>query len=108
MAWQERAGDRRERPRFEVIGRLPGTMISGQVLRVLNIGQGGALVEARMALPVGSLHRVKLECVHAQNEVSVIVRRVIHEAERHPPYLIALEFADADDRVSEQIAGLFH
>jgi hypothetical protein len=106
MGWQDRAGDRRAGPRFDVVGRLPGSIVTGLSLRVLNISRGGAFVESQWPLVVGAAHQVRLECAVEQNAVAVVVRRVEFKPDRDPPYLIALEFAAPPDRLYEQIDRL--
>ena len=42
---------RRAHLRFDVVGSMPGSVVSTQTLQVVNLGVSGALVEAGCALP---------------------------------------------------------
>lgn len=55
-----RFGDRRSKPRFEVVGALWGSLETVEPLRLLNISHGGAFVESSVALAVDSVHRIRL------------------------------------------------
>ena len=72
----ERVHDRRAGPRFEIVGRLPGTFETVGVLGVKNIAEGGALVEAPWPLPAGSKHSARLEMASGTFNVDVKVCHV--------------------------------
>lgn len=50
---KKRLGDRRSRPRFDVVGNLVGQVDAWQSLDALNLGSGGALVESQLPLAPG-------------------------------------------------------
>ena len=106
-------GDRRARPRFEVVGPLWGSLETVEPLPLRNVGQGGALLETRFSLPVDTVHRLRLA---AEGETSDRQARVRHVSTSHASsdrrYLIGLEFlplppgaADHVDRVISVISS---
>ena len=48
---ERRLGDRRGRPRFEIVGELWGTLDTALSMPLLNVGRGGALVRSTVPLP---------------------------------------------------------
>lgn len=58
---QRRLGDRRQRPRFEIVGQLWGSLELVEALTVVDLSGGGALLEGPAELPVESVHRVKVD-----------------------------------------------
>ena len=50
---KKRLGDRRSRPRFDIVGNLVGQVDAWQSLEVINLGPGGALVETALPLAPG-------------------------------------------------------
>ena len=73
---KKRIGDRRARPRFEIVGILTGTLETWQHLRLLNLAAGGALVEASTPLLLGSRVNGRV-IVHGQaRDIKAVVSRV--------------------------------
>ena len=68
--------DRRVQPRFEIVGRLRGSVASLDPLPLVNMSRGGALVRAPWALPLDSLHSIRLQSGAALHETMVRVRHV--------------------------------
>lgn len=89
-----RLGDRRGRPRFELVGELWGTFETLVGMRLRNVGPGGALVQSDIPLPESSVHHMKVSCDGHQAVASVRIRHVrpLQGAERGEQYLIGLEF----------------
>lgn len=73
---KRRLGDRRGRPRFEIVGDLWGTLDTVISMPLLNVGHGGALVESSVPLAPESVHHVALSCDGQQTPTSVQVRHV--------------------------------
>jgi hypothetical protein len=69
---QRRLGDRRQRPRFEIVGQLWGSLELVEPLAVVDLSPGGALLEGPAELPVESVHRLRVE--HAAETADVQVR----------------------------------
>jgi hypothetical protein len=102
---RSKLGDRRARPRFEVVGPLWGSLEAVEPVPLRNVGQGGVLLEARFSLPVDTVHRLRLASDGRTSDLQARVRHVTtNHVDRH--YLIGLEFlplspgaADHLDRV---------
>ena len=102
---KRRLGDRRNRPRFEIVGELHGTLEIVLQLPLRNVGLGGALVEADVALAPESIHRLSWRCEGTDTAVQVRVRHVRATAspDRECRYLIGVEFLSLNPIVAEQI-----
>jgi hypothetical protein len=103
---------RRAHLRFEVVGSMPGAVVSTQTLLVVNLGVTGALVEAGCALPEYAEYQVQLVLEQHVSEATVKVRRVIEVRPRPadvPRYQIGLEFlsitAEAEDEINRLIVN---
>jgi hypothetical protein len=107
---RKRLGDRRLRPRFEVVGQLWGALDTVESLRLCNLGHGGALLEARFSLQVDTVHRVRFG---TNGQTADVQARVRHVTKSHQPprerYLIGLEFLGlpptAEDRLGQILAA---
>jgi len=89
-----RLGDRRVRPRFEIVGQLWGSLEAVQPLSLRNLGRDGALVESTLALPVDTVQRLSLAF---DTVVCDVQARVCHVRPSRPDaadesYLVGLEF----------------
>lgn len=105
-----RRDQRRAYLRFEVVGSIPGLLVSTQTLQFLNIGINGALVEAACALPEYAEYEVQLVLGQHVSEATVKVRRVLEVRPgpgELPRYQIGLEFlsitAEAEDEINRLI-----
>jgi hypothetical protein len=92
--------DRRQRLRFEIVGRLRGTLVTEERLRVRNVSPAGALIEAPWPLPVDSVHAVRIESDTNVSSVEVRVRHVRAESDDER-YLIGLEFLAPERPLTE-------
>jgi PilZ domain len=104
-----RRDQRRAHLRFEVVGSIPGSLVSTQTLHVLNLGVNGALVEAGCALPEYAEYRVQFVLEQHVSEATVKVRRVVEVRPRpgEPPrYQIGLEFLSITAEAEEEINRL--
>jgi len=99
---KRRIGDRRGKPRFEIIGDLWGSVDVSASLSVLNLGRGGALLEASMPLAPESVHGVM---VVTDDESQAVTLRVRHttpdEQTGRRRYLIGVEFVDVTPALDE-------
>jgi hypothetical protein len=85
-------GDRRRHERLEVIGELRATFGAEPLLRIANIGFGGASVESEQPLAVLAVYQARLAVASEEADVHVRVRHV-RRGESHPArYVIGLEF----------------
>jgi hypothetical protein len=105
---RRKIGDRRIRPRFDIVGELWGSLESVLRLPLKNVSRGGALIHSHVPLPVQSVHRVALHA--GEQEVSVPVRvshvdqRVSADGER--TYLIGVEFVSMQPALLQLIDQL--
>jgi hypothetical protein len=102
---KRRLGDRRGRPRFEIVGDLWGTLDTVIGLPLLNVGRGGALVESSVPLPADSVHHVVVNCDGRQTPTSVQVRHVrpVTGSDGAQHYLIGFSFLSMPAALLAQI-----
>ena len=100
-----RLGDRRNRPRFEIVGELYGTLETVLQLPLRNVGLGGALFESHVALAPESIHRLAWKCEDRDTAVQVRVRHVSATTSRDGErcYLVGIEFLSLNPVIVEQI-----
>ena len=55
---RRKIGDRRIRPRFDIVGDLWGTLETVLQLPLRNVSRGGALIHSHVPLPSHSVHRI--------------------------------------------------
>ena len=103
---------RRAHLRFEVMGSLPGAVVSTQTLQVVNLGANGALVEAGCPMPENAEYRMQLVLEGVVSEATVKVRRVVavRQGPGVPPlYRIGLEFLsllpDTEDEINRIVVS---
>jgi hypothetical protein len=97
--------DRRTSLRFEVVGRLRGSLATAEDVRLHDISPGGALVEVPFPLPVDSQHAVQ---VATFDRVAALEARVRHirPAFEMGRFLIGLEFTTPEYLVREALGHL--
>ena len=99
---KRRIGDRRAKPRFEIVGDLWGSVDVRETLTVLNLGRGGALLEAGAPFAPEPVHAV---LAVPDGESYPIVVRVRHstvtEREGRRAYRIGVEFLDVSPDLDE-------
>ena len=102
---ERRFGDRRGRPRFEIVGELWGTIDTVIGMPLVNVGRGGALVESTVPLTPDSVHHVAVSCEGQQAPASVQVRhvRTVTGPDGKDFYLIGLEFLSMPTALVAQI-----
>ncbi len=104
---RRRLGDRRVKPRFEFVGQLWGALETAEPLRLCNLGRGGALLEARFAMQVDTVHRLRIASGAGASELQARVRHVtVSPEEATPRYLIGLEFLALPPAAVEHIEQL--
>lgn len=102
---KRRLGDRRNRPRFDVVGELFGTLETVLQLPLRNVGLGGGLFESHVPLVPESIHRLAWRCGDRDTAVQVRVRHVRSNvsADGERSYLIGIEFLTLNPVIVEQI-----
>jgi hypothetical protein len=102
---KRRLGDRRGRPRFEIVGELWGTLDTVIGMPLVNIGRGGALVHSSLPLTPESVHHVAVNCQGQHTPTSVQVRhvRAVMGSDGRDYYVIGLEFLSMPSALQAQI-----
>jgi len=102
---KRRLGDRRGRPRFEIVGELWGTLETVITMPLRNIGHGGALVQSVIALPSQSVHHVAVSCNGILTPASVRVQHVrpMVGTDGRDYFLIGLEWVSLPAELTAQI-----
>jgi hypothetical protein len=102
---KRKLGDRRIRPRYDIVGDLWGTLETVLRLPLKNVSPGGALIESHVPLPAESLHRLTLVCDGQDTAAQVRIRHVkptlSMDGER--TYLIGVEFLSLHPALVGQI-----
>lgn len=91
---KKRIGDRRRRPRFEIVGTLTGTLEIWQRFRLLNLGAGGALIESTTPLLPGSRINGRVSICGQLRDVRAVIRRLTPDGGRRH-YQVAVEWGNA-------------
>ena len=96
--------DRRTSPRFEIVGRLRGSLATAASVRLHDVSPGGVLVEVPFLLAVDSHHAVH---VTTEDRDSVLDARVRHirPAFEMGRYLVGLEFTTPEHVVREALGA---
>jgi hypothetical protein len=101
---KRRIGDRRSKPRFEIVGDLWGSVDVSTSLTLRNLGRGGALLESSVPLAVESVHSVM---ALADGQSLPLQMRVRHTtpapASGEGRYLLGVEFLNVSPAVDEFI-----
>jgi hypothetical protein len=108
MNMRRRLGDRRARPRFEIIGQLWGALETLEPFDLVNLSRGGALLEGRVPLAADSIQRLRMTFEDQALDVQARVRHVavLSRAADGERYLIGLEFLGLQPPVLEHIDRL--
>ena len=104
MSNQTRGPDRRGKLRFEIVGRLRGTLVAEEELVLHNISRGGALVVSSRPVTVDSVYTVRLQSDAAHDTFEARVRHVRRSHDDR--YLIGLEFVELEPDVSAHLDRL--
>ncbi len=102
---KRKLGDRRIRPRFDIVGDLWGTLETVLPSPLKNVGRGGALIESRIPLAAESVHRLTFRSNGEDIPAPVRVRHVRTDTSENGErmFLIGLEFMTALPALLEQI-----
>jgi hypothetical protein len=101
-------GDRRTRPRFDIVGDLWGSLETVLRLPLKNVGRGGALIHSHVPLPLQSVHRISLHAGDQELSVPVRVSHVEQQisADGERSYLIGVEFVSAQPALLQLVDRL--
>ncbi len=102
---KRRLGDRRGRPRFEIVGALWGSLETVVGMPIRNVSRGGALVQASVPLTEDSEHHVSVTSEGVQTPAVVRVRHVrpMVGSDGTDYYLIGLEFVSLASTLAAEI-----
>ena len=101
---KRRIGDRRAKPRFEIVGDLWGTADIAASLTVQNLGRGGALLDSPLPLATDSVHWVTAIADGQPHMLQIRVRHSTSVRTRNGHrYLIGVEFLKLSPGVEEAI-----
>jgi hypothetical protein len=102
---RRKLGDRRNRPRFDIVGDLFGTLETVLRLPLRNVGRRGALIHSHVPLPIESIHRLTFQSDGQDVSTDVRVRHVDTQvsADGERTYLIGVEFMAAHPVLLQQI-----
>lgn len=91
---RRKLGDRRGKPRFDIVGELSGTLETALRLPMQDISSGGAMIQSHMRLPEESVHKLTLTAGGQDFSTPVKVRHVREatSADGERSFLIGLEF----------------
>jgi PilZ domain len=102
---RRKLGDRRIRPRFDIVGDLWGTLETMLRLPLKNVGRHGALIHSHVPLPLESVHRLTFQSEGQDVSTDVRVRHVDLQvsADGERSYLIGVEFLSVHPLLVQQI-----
>jgi delta 1-pyrroline-5-carboxylate dehydrogenase len=102
---RRKIGDRRNRPRFDIVGDLWGTLETVLRLPLRNVSRGGALIHSHVPLPSQSVHRLAFQSNGQDLSVPVRVSHVDTQvsADGERTYLIGVEFLSTQPALVELI-----
>ncbi len=108
MLARRKLGDRRGKPRFDIVGDLPGTLETALRVPLENVGMGGALLHSHMALAPDSVHRVTFTAGGQDFTTPVKVRHVreMASADGERSFFIGVEFVSLDPVMLEEMTRL--
>ena len=101
---------RRKTVRFEVVGRIAGSVASTETLYFVNLGTSGALVESPLPLPPNAEFTMQLVLEGHVSQATVKIRRVFETRREDGAlrYRIGLEFlalsAEAEQVIQQLVA----
>lgn len=105
---RRKIGDRRIRPRFDIVGDLWGSLETILRLPLRNVSRGGALIHSHVPLPSQSVHRLAFNSdgqdVSVPVRVSHVDTQVSADGER--TYLIGVTFLAVQPALLEFIERL--
>ena len=103
---RRKLGDRRIRPRYDVVGDLWGTLETVLRLPLRNVSPGGALIESHVPLQAESVHRLRFLCDGRDSAAQVRIRHVktTQALDGEKRYLIGIEFLSLDAAMAGLIA----
>jgi hypothetical protein len=103
---RRKLGDRRLRPRYDIVGDLWGTLETVVPLPVLNVSPGGALIESSVPLQPESMHRLLFTCDGQEVGTQVRVSHVtpVRQPDGERTFLIGVQFVSMHPALAGQIA----
>lgn len=105
---RRKPGDRRNQPRYDIVGELWGTLETVVTTPLMNVAPGGLLVESRVPLPPASMHRLVFASNGENIPAQVCVRHVRPSTTSlgERCFLIGLEFVSVQPALAEHLTQL--
>src|SRR3954465_15357321 len=105
---RRKMGDRRIRPRFDIVGDLWGTLETVLTLPLKNVSRGGALIHSHVPLPSQSVHRLAFHSDGQELSVPVRVSHVDAQVSGYVvgTYLIWIDFLSMQPALLELVERL--
>lgn len=96
--------DRRTKSRFEIVGRLPGSLAADRRVQIVNVSLSGALIETPAPLQPETEFNLTLE---SDRHLATLRARVRHVRPTHfdDGYLVGLEFMGVAPGDLERLFG---
>ena len=102
-----RMGERRNKPRFEIVGGdLWGRLDANATLVLRNIGRHGALVQASAPLSPGSSHILAANIDGVEQQLHVRVTHCTPDAVERGVHAVGIEFVNVTPRMRSVINAL--
>jgi hypothetical protein len=100
--------DRRARVRYDVVGKLEGTLERSETARLVNINRTGALVETTRPIAVGTIQTIQMTFDGWPTRVNSRVRHLarIGQTPDSGPYAVGVEFLSPPDALVASIVQL--
>ncbi len=105
-ARERRWGDRRQELRFEIVGDVWANLEVRPAFRLLNIGEGGALIELPFPVPRGWRCGISLGAGECVARVAGVVRHVSPSEGANGSFRIGIEFQDIDAEARDHIGAV--
>jgi|SRR6476661_6937244 len=105
---RRKLSDRRNKPRFDIMGELAGTVETQMRFPMEDIGPGGAQFHSHLPLPPGSVHQLTLLSGSQEFSTQVRVRHVRRTkgADGEHTFAIGVEFLSMHPQLMTEIERL--
>ena len=102
---RRRLADRRNKPRFDIVGELSGTVETRMQFPMEDIGFGGAQFYSHLPLPAGSVHQLTLMSGRQEfsTQVKVCHVRQTKGADGEQAFAIGVEFLSMHPQMLAEI-----
>jgi hypothetical protein len=106
MVWKPRVGDRRLRPRFDVVGPLQGTATVTEHVVLRDVSPRGVRFESSHPVVPGAIVEARVENAGQAVETTLQVRHVRLASGASDVYIVGAEMIGPDEAALESAAEL--